>query len=941
MVCRGTKAVFFSLIPDTQKLKSLISACLVFFFCIETASAQSHTIRGKIVDENGKALSFATIRVIQTEMSSQSQFDGTFEFDIPVFLNELTLTISHVGKETVTKSLNKSQFTQFQRISLRPLNLELNNVEVNGVRKSTTVSNSSIVFDREAIEQAQALSVVNVLSYLPGKTIIKPNVSIQGVQPLILRAAIQPGDLEQELNNAFGVSIQLDGSTISNDANMQATNPGFMQLGGANDIQHPENSFIRDRSQRNGTLYRSYGSITANNGVDLRQIPAENIENIEVVSGVASARYGDYTSGVVIINRQAGVTPWRVSIRTNEGTQNVGINKGFRINPTLGTVSVNFDYLNSNDDPRNKLKAFQRVGGGFIWTFQRKEARFKNNLSVDYGSTIDQTRRDPDEGRQRMAKFNNTNFRVSNRSEWLIRKPWLYNIQLQGSYSRRREESYDQYYLNTNPVIPVVSSTESGIYEAEFAPGYYLAMHHIIGIPVTASARLETSSIFRFNKTNVYKLSLGINYSYAGNKGPGVLIDPKRPRFDNMGFKNDRPRVFDQVPDQHNTGIYMENNLTTRLLNKPFNANVGVRGDIQNGFFSVSPRVNANWKLSRQLSWKIAYGIATKAPSLSQISPGDIFFDIPLINSYSSDPLKQLYLVQTEVLKTSNLNIRPYRSITAETGLSWDNRLFRTSLFVFHRVSKDGFAQVNTLYPLTVAKYDTTSQPGQPLQYFPTGADTVYNLTYSRLANGTYSRTNGLEIMINTNKIRAIQTSFAFTTAYYNTYSLNNTDDLLLPERPDFTKEALFGVFKNQERKTRNIKSTVVSTTHIPSLRMAVMLTGELFWVSRSVSLPSAIYPSGYYTKEGVYFPLTKEEAMSDDYAHLRRVATNEAVTYSPAFFYPNIHLRLSKEIGNVLRFSFNAYNVFNIRPVEKKPSGYAYYNGQPSFGAEMTFTLK
>jgi len=65
-------------------------------------------------------------------------------------------------------------------------------------------------------------------------------------------------------------------------------------------------------------------------------------------------------------------------------------------------------------------------------------------------------------------------------------------------------------------------------------------------------------------------------------------------------------------------------------------------------------------------------------------------------------------------------------------------------------------------------------------------------------------------------------------------------------------------------------------------------------------------------------------------------------VVYRPAFFYPNIHMRLSKEIGNLLRFSFNAYNVFNIRPVQRAVGGgYYYYNGQPSFGAEMTFTLK
>ncbi len=906
------------------------------------ATAQSYqAVRGRVTDEMGKPLSFATIRVVQTDVSVLSGNEGYFSLQVPDYLHELTYTVSHAGKESLTRTIAAAQYGQLQLVTLPNLSLQLNTVEVNGVRKATTASNSSIFFDREAIEQVQALSVVNVLGYLPGQTILKPNVSIQAVQPIMLRSSIQRGDLEQELNNAFGVSIQLDGATLSNDANMQTTNPGFMFIGSANDIQHPENNFIRDRSQRNGTLYSRYSSISANNGVDLRQIPAENIENIEVISGVASARYGDYTTGVVIINRQAGITPWRVNIRTNEGTQNIGINKGLRLTPKLGTVNISFDYLHSNDDPRNKLKAYERLGGGLIWTYQQKEARFKNTVSIDYNTTIDKTHRDPDEGRQRMARFNNTNFRISNRSEWLIKKPWLYNVQLSGSFSRSRQESYDQYYMNSKPVIPVVTATEPSVYEGYFAPGYYLAMHHVIGIPVNGSARLETNSIFRFNKANVYKLTLGANYSYSGNHGPGVLFDPERPRFDNMGYKNDRPRRFDNLPVQHNAGVYMENNFTTRLLGRVFTANAGVRGDIQNNFFTLSPRINTNWKLTRQLSLKAAYGIATKAPSLSQVSPGDVYFDIPLINSYSSNPLQQLYLVQTEIVKVSRLDIKPYRSITFETGLSWDTRAVKASLFYFNRLSKDGFAQITTLYPLTVAKYDTVSVPGQRLQYFPSGRDTVYNLTYGRLSNGTYNSTNGLELMISIAKIRAIQTSFAFNTSFYSTYSLNNTDDVLMPDVPDFTKEAVFGVFKNQEHKSKTIKSTVVSTTHIPALRMAVMLTGELFWVERTETLPSAVYPSGYYTKEGIYFPLTPEQAREPEYAHLRKVASDLTVSYSPAFFYPNIHLRLSKEIGNALRFSFNAFNVFNIRPVQKRRTGYWYYNGQPSFSAEMIFTLK
>src|SRR5690606_10927275 len=119
----------------------------------------------------------------------------------------------------------------------------------------------------------------------------------------------------------------------------------------------------------------------------------------------------------------------RVNTRINEGTINTGVNTGFRVSPRLGIMNVSFDYLSSNNDPRNKLKAYQRVGGGLIWTYQQQSLlHFKNTFSLDVNTTLDQTRRDPDDSDQRLAKFKNQNFRVSNRSAWLIKKPWLYNI---------------------------------------------------------------------------------------------------------------------------------------------------------------------------------------------------------------------------------------------------------------------------------------------------------------------------------------------------------------------------------------------------------------------------------------------------------------------------------------------------------------------------------
>jgi hypothetical protein len=49
----------------------------------------------------------------------------------------------------------------------------------------------------------------------------------------------------------------------------------------------------------------------------------------------------------------------------------------------------------------------------------------------------------------------------------------------------------------------------------------------------------------------------------------------------------------------------------------------------------------------------------------------------------------------------------------------------------------------------------------------------------------------------------------------------------------------------------------------------------------------------------------------------------------------------MSKEIGDFLRFSFSAYNVFNIRPANSVGSGTFYFNGQPAYGAELIFSIK
>jgi outer membrane receptor for ferrienterochelin and colicin len=78
------------------------------------------------------------------------------------------------------------------------------------------------------------------------------------------------GDESDNLT-AFGTLILVDGIPQSNNANMQ-----FERLTGSNS-----------------------GNSNLGRGVDLRTIPADNINNIEVITGLPSVRYGDVTAGII------------------------------------------------------------------------------------------------------------------------------------------------------------------------------------------------------------------------------------------------------------------------------------------------------------------------------------------------------------------------------------------------------------------------------------------------------------------------------------------------------------------------------------------------------------------------------------------------------------------------------------------------------------------
>ncbi|WP_165841072.1 TonB-dependent receptor plug domain-containing protein [Larkinella punicea] len=231
--------------------------------------------------------------------------------NFPTAAVELTATL--LGYEPVRIPLDASAGQQPLVITLRQQSLAL--AEVRVVAKEQALGSGSMI-GRQAIQHVQPVSLADVLQLVPGQLAINPDLS--NVQQSLLRQA--PTSTAADRMNALGTALILDGVPLSNNANLQS------------DVT---------------ILNASAGSLppfssAVGRGNDLRQIPADNIESVEVIRGIPSVRFGDLTTGGVLVTTRAGVYSPRLTQRLNPNLSQTAFGYGFRAANT-GTFNIDTD----------------------------------------------------------------------------------------------------------------------------------------------------------------------------------------------------------------------------------------------------------------------------------------------------------------------------------------------------------------------------------------------------------------------------------------------------------------------------------------------------------------------------------------------------------------------------------------------------------------------
>ncbi|MBQ4147699.1 MAG: TonB-dependent receptor plug domain-containing protein, partial [Prevotella sp.] len=285
----------------------LITLLLSGILYPQSVKAQNKSrIYGTVYELDGKKsvpLDFATVSFPDFSIGTTTNNGGSYSLNVPQ--GKVKMRVQYVGKHAIDTLVNVKGD---MRLNFTLLNedFRLQEVTVTATHNAAGSSTSSNI-SRQAMEHMQATSLYDIMALLPGGITSEQNLS--QTKTMTLR---QSGT-RNTATNSLGTAIIRDGAPISNNANLSILNTAFVS------------------EDNGGKIGGIAGTTSPSEGVDLRTISTENIENVEVIRGIPSVEYGDLTSGAVIIHSKAGREPLRIKAKANPKVYQGSIGTGFEL----------------------------------------------------------------------------------------------------------------------------------------------------------------------------------------------------------------------------------------------------------------------------------------------------------------------------------------------------------------------------------------------------------------------------------------------------------------------------------------------------------------------------------------------------------------------------------------------------------------------------------
>lgn len=869
---------------------SLLSILMLFGVYAYGRDSGTYTIKAVILDKTGEPLSGATMQLVQSGLWGISGKDGEVEIrNVPRL--PVAYKVSMLGYKDVEGEICLDGKDNV-RILMEEESLSMREVVVVAQAGQGGESTTSII-GRQALDHLQATSLKDILQLLPGGVSMK-NPSLTSPGQFKVRT------LASDDNATFGAAIIINGMPVSTNANMN-TGLGLSSIS------------------------------SGNSGADLRSIATDDIESVEIIRGVASAEYGDVSSGVMIVNKRIGVSDLNMKARIMPGIMQLHAGKGFDIK-SAGSLNISADYARGTSDPRFLTDKYNR---GILSLAHRKTLLDKTwtlTTNIDLSYTGEWKGADPDEP-EAMKKFFSSrdafSLRLSHNGMLKLDKALARTLKYDVALSLSSDRIFNDRLVSVGSGA-ILDATKDGMYEGTPYPSSYETLSGTKSNPVMYWAKF--SDLFYLNVGNMSnRFNVGTEWKIEGNRGIGQY--DKTLKF--KAFAQDRIRRFCDIPYMNQISAYVEDNVVLTFGERRYpniTGQVGVRWTVvqpwrNERMMALSPRLNIAVNPVRYLSLRLGYGISEKVPSLQDLYPSPDYYDF--YNMSVSDGQKSYYLYSTRVFDNKPVSIKTMRGTKYELG--FDVRLdngMSFSVVGYHEKVSRGFGPDNSEWKTLVFDVwnaaDVTFTGQKPIydQQNPSRRDTVlYNLI--KPGNPKSRRNRGIEFDFNFGKINATNTSFYLSGAWSETRSSSSNLGYKLPVGEARNYGPVYVVYPESSysfSENRRFSATLRVVQHIPAIRFIVSASAQCILYEYDHEVSSGTRPLGYiYGSE--YIKFTEDQLddiefnfhgyMLKDQIFDTRIS-NVPVTW-PAIWC--LDMRVTKEIGDKAGFSFYANNVLFSQP--------------------------
>jgi len=844
-----------------------------------------------------------------------------------------SVEISCLGYEAVTRNF---QVTANINLAVKIVETSLQLKEVSVVAKNSKAgASTSSTIGRQAIEHLQATNLGDLMQLLPGATMQTPDLT--KATTLQIRNASSTVDA----NNSFGTSIIVDGVPVSNNANISSN------LGGNNN--------------------------TAGQGVDLRQISADNIESVEVIRGIPSAEYGDLTSGAVIVKSKSGKTPYELRNKINPSTINTSLSKGFGFGRKGGFLNTNLDYAQAWGDPRKKTESFDRYSFSLNYsnTFLKK---WRTNTKFSYSGLIDWAGDDPDaviSGNE--TKQRNNSFRISHDGRVALNLPFMRTLSYVIGYSTTISDSYRKAIVpNPTAFVPILNATQTGYYDVMFDTIPYRAGGGTKSNPQDVFFKLSNSFGFRILNGWTHQVGMGAEYRYEQNKAIGYYNDdPMKPLKPNS---DGRPRPYYDIPSVSQFSGYVEDKMGWKTFGKKTNMSVGVRYNIiqpgkEEQVVALSPRINASMELTKNIEIRAGYGQSAKTPGLNYLYPDKKYIDRIAARQLTLPANDRMVMYHTMVYDVErSKGLKNAVNTKYELGIDFKLPNNRSISFVaYHDLTPNGFGNQSEYFTYLAEyyeigkglKYVPGSKPVRDFTTAPARVDTVFSTT-GQYGNTRWARNRGIEIDANLGRIEKLNTNLYFSGALMESATKSSGIEYANPKQfpanyYDVNTPPLKFEYSAGSQKTTNLSfnTTFRAVTNIPFLRMVLSNSVFVTWytgqtTTNELRIPKAYIIANHLTGGVDRFEIT--QAMLDGNQIVKGVNladgiinTNDVLPQHSIAPIWNISTRLTKDISKNAGFSFFVNNTLFYEPwyASNNSSTLTQRNtGTFSFGIELFLKL-